>query len=678
MVMVAGRLNGLPEQLPGDMYDILVVDIDGGNTTMVSDGLIIDLDGVVNAPADFGNVTRQLATNDQTPILSGTATADTSITLEVGTAKFSVPVDDMGDWVFTLPLTNEGLYRLAIVEADGDTTEIQGGLLIDVTSIVGNGAFAGVAPLVSTSANPQITGTSTPDESVTVVIDGQTINTTADDSGNWIAPVPTGLADDVYDVLVTNSLGYVTQAFDIITVDTTPPLVPTVVTQITNDTTPVITGTAVGADDLMVTVNGETYQLTNTELSIDGSGNWILDLSSLAPVLDEDDYDVAVVSTDAAGNNSSIPGTDALIIDTTPPSTPTVVAQITNDTTPMITGTAVGADDLMVTVNGETYELTDSELSIDGSGNWILDLSSLDPVLDEDDYDVAVVSTDAAGNSSSIPGIDALMVDTTPPSLPTVVAQITNDTTPVITGTAVGADDLMVTVNGETYELTDSELSIDSSGNWVLDLSSLDPVLDEDDYDVAVVSTDAAGNSSSIPGIDALMVDTTPPSTPTVVAQITNDTTPVITGTAVGADDLMVTVNGETYDLADSELIIDSSGNWTLDLSSLDPVLDEDDYDVAVVSTDAAGNSSSIPGIDALIIDTTPPSLPTVVAQITNDTTPVITGSAVGADDLMVTVNGVTYDLSDSELNIDASGNWTLDLSNLDPVLDEDEYCRKY
>ena len=139
-----------------------------------------------------------------------------------------------------------------------------------------------------------------------------------------------------------------------------------------------------------------------------------------------------------------------------------------------------------------------------------------------------------------------------------------------------------------------------------------------------------------------MIIDTTPPSLPTVVAQITNDTTPIITGTAVGADDLMVTVNGVTYDLSDSELNIDASGNWTLDLSNLDPVLDEDGYDVAVVSTDAVGNSSIIPNTDALIIDTTSPSTPTVVAQITNDTTPMITGTAVGADNLMVTVNGVT------------------------------------
>src|SRR5690606_27961887 len=61
--------------------------------------------------------------------------------------------------------------------------------------------------------------------------------------------------------------------------------------------------------------------------------------------------------------------------------------------------------------------------------------------------------------------------------------------------------------------------------------------------------------------------------------------------------------------------------------------------------TDAAGNVSDPSSALALTIDRTPPPAPTVNAQVTNDTTPAITGTAVvGAGEaLTVTVNGITY-----------------------------------
>ena len=72
-------------------------------------------------------------------------------------------------------------------------------------------------------------------------------------------------------------------------------------------------------------------------------------------------------------------------------------------------------------------------------------------------------------------------------------------------------------------------------------------------------------------------------------------------------------------------------------------VLADGTYDVMATATDAAGNASMDVTVDELIIDTAAPTVPTVDFLTTNDTTPIITGTADSVDDLTVIVDGVTY-----------------------------------
>ncbi len=104
--------------------------------------------------------------------------------------------------------------------------------------------------------------------------------------------------------------------------------------------------------------------------------------------------------------------------------------------------------------------------------------------------------------------------------------------------------------------------------------------------------------------------DTTPPVNPTVDSQLTNDPTPVITGTAEATTTLTVVVAGATY-----TVIAESDGTWSLDTGAVTP--DSGTFapntngfnEVAVTSTDAAGNSSSDTSNNELEIDTTAPTV---------------------------------------------------------------------
>ncbi|MFY0599342.1 MAG: hypothetical protein JXR03_06695, partial [Cyclobacteriaceae bacterium] len=103
-------------------------------------------------------------------------------------------------------------------------------------------------------------------------------------------------------------------------------------------------GTAEPGSSVSVVVNGET----STTRADAVTGAWSITTNTLG----EGTYDVAVTTTDAAGNMSTDTTTNELEIDTTDPIDPTVGSVTTNDTTPTISGTAEPGSSVSVVVNG--------------------------------------------------------------------------------------------------------------------------------------------------------------------------------------------------------------------------------------------------------------------------------------------------------------------------------------
>ena len=135
--------------------------------------------------------------------------------------------------------------------------------------------------------------------------------------------------------------------------------------------------------------------------------------------------------------------------------------------------------------------------------------------------------------------------------------------------------------------------------------------------------TDAAGNTSTDPGVDELRVDTSIPSSPGVTSLVTNDVTPLISGTAtVGAGEtLSVEVNGVVYTVGDNNLIDNGDGTWDLTIPLAD-ALAEGNYDVVAMVVDAALNASTDPSSDELEIDLTAPVAPTVTCLLYTSPSP--------------------------------------------------------
>ena len=340
----------------------------------------------------------------------------------------------------------------------------------------------------------------------------------------WTLTIPPGnaLSEGSYEVLatVTDSIGNqnVDGTTNELTVDLTAPAVPTVNSQTSNDPTPLITGTAVVAVDesLSVRVNGVTYFDTGPELLVSG-GNWSLQIPVLFEFTANGTYDVEATVADSAGNTTTDATIGEFIFDSVLPDAPVVDLLATNDTTPAVTGTANLAPDesLTVEVDGVTYTVGDGNLSMAGSA-WTL-VIPVGNTLAEGTYEVVAVASDSLGNQNSDATTNELIIDTTPPVIPTVDLLTSNDSTPFFTGTAtVGTGEaLVVRVNSVNYFEVDPHLTVTGT-NWSLQIPVGNEFTADGTYDIEATVTDAAGNVSTDATVGEFIFDTVLPDAPTV------------------------------------------------------------------------------------------------------------------------------------------------------------------
>ena len=184
-------------------------------------------------------------------------------------------------------------------------------------------------------------------------------------------------------------------------IDIAPPDVPTVVSQITKDNTPTVTGNAfkvdptnagqyikLEADDqILVVLGGVNYKLTvgsalTTPLAYNtATGIWTLNVPT---TLADGTYNVQVSSTAGSVTKSDISSAE-LVIDTAPPATPVLAAAtvtsvrgdtaatnlqtsnaLTRDAQPVFSGTAEANSTLTVLDGGSLV----TTVQVDAQGQW--------------------------------------------------------------------------------------------------------------------------------------------------------------------------------------------------------------------------------------------------------------------------------------------------------------------
>ncbi len=175
-----------------------------------------------------------------------------------------------------------------------------------------------------------------------------------------------------------------------------------------------------------------------------------------------------------------------------------------------------GATWTTASTSGMSWSATDNGAH---GGNWTI---------------VARVTNTVTSQSGSAASRDVVL-DTTPPAMPTVDSQTTSSTTPTLTGTAqVGPGEILrISVNGGTYEVSAP------GGNWSLGTSGA-PLVPGQSYDVTATITDVAGNTRSATGKVSVSVpvvvqpqpqpDPAPQPTPAPVTPTQPSAPPPVTG----------------------------------------------------------------------------------------------------------------------------------------------------
>ncbi|MCH8123473.1 MAG: T9SS type A sorting domain-containing protein, partial [Bacteroidetes bacterium] len=371
--------------------------------------------------------------------------------------------------------------------------------------------------------------------------------------------------------------------------------------------------------------------------------------------------------------------------DTTSPTAPVVTAPAspTNDTTPVISGTA--------SENGGTITLTSD---LDGvlapttsvaAGAWSITLTT---VLSEGTHAITATHTDAAGNTSAASGSATLVVDTTAPAAPAITAPAspTNDTTPVISGTASEdggtvtliseIDDVLTltaTVINDVLALTATDINdvlaptatvID--GAWSIQLTS---ELNEAIYSITAIHTDAAGNTSLASDAMVLVVDTTPP-TPTIASPMTSPTNVKQVPFSI---DFGEAIDTTTFDLGDisissgtAQILVNSGDDQHFTFEVASPT-EGALLEVSIAAdrlTDAAGTNNLESNTVNLAIDGAPPAVPVIIQppSPTNDTTPMISGTASedgGTITLLSDIDGMLIATATV-----TGGNWSIQLTS--------------
>ncbi|WP_080460159.1 BapA/Bap/LapF family large adhesin, partial [Enterobacter cloacae] len=676
-----------------------------GNQSGPSAGFTVVVDSVSATPVitnvtdNVGNTATTVVsgseTNDATPTLSGTADANSVVTIfDGGTQIAVVTADGTGAWTFTPDTAlGEGSHSFTVRATDpqGNVSAVSApwSVVVDLTAPtvptldnVNDNAPGGVTGNLTSGqttndSTPTISGTGQAGSTIHIMNNGTQIGTAVvDGSGNWTFTPTAPLGDGSYSLraYATDTAGNASANSSVFafTIDTAAPGVP-VVTSVIDDIGPV-TGTLTSGNstnDARPTFNGTGEVGSTVHVIVDGNeigtavvngqGNW-----TFTPGTDLADGPHAITfnATDAAGNTGSTTTPFNLTVDTGVPSAPVISTaadnvgsiqtplssgQSTDDTTPTLNGTATANATVTVYENGQPV----GTVQADGTGAWSFTPST--PLASGSHTWTATV-TDAAGNVSPTSPNFTLIVDTAAPNAPVISqaiddvgsitgpltsGQTTDDTVPRLVGTSEPFATVKI-YEGTTLVGTGTA---DGNGSWSILLNT---TLTAGTHSFTAQATDAAGNTSVSSTSFSLTVDTTPPSlpvltsilddvgnaaTPVVNGGFTNDAQPTLTGTAEAGSTVKIFDNGVQIGSVTA-----TGGAWSFTPS---PALSNGPHNLTFTATDAVGNASAPTAGYVINVDTLAPGAPVISSVI--DDVGSVTGPVTGTNptnDTRPTLNG--------------------------------------
>ncbi|MFP7492860.1 Ig-like domain-containing protein [Terribacillus saccharophilus] len=591
----------VPAQDPGAALSVVAVDA----ARNVSDANEITVTNADTTAPDAPEVNP--ADSDDTS-LSGTAEADANIivTLPDG-STIRTTADEQGNWIVDIPAQNPGavLSATAIDEAGN----ISGANTVTVTNA---DTTAPGAPEVNPVASDDTTLSGTAEANADVIVtlpDGSTINTTADEQGNWSVSIPNLNTGDTVSVVAVDEARNISDPGSV-----------TVEAGALENPAPPTVGAVSDNDNFIFGIAGINSYIslyfadgTVIETRADDQGQWSAEIPP-QPAGSE----ISIIETDENGNSSEPTViTVADETDTEAPATPIALPVSNTDTA--LSGIAEPETTVVVTLPDGTQ----LETVTDENGNWSIAIP-----LQEAGQELSIVSVDAAGNQSEAQVVS--VADNIQPELPSVNPVTDADT--ALSGEAEPNATVVITLpDGSTVDAP-----VDENGNWQATIPAQDP-----GDEITVVVTDPAGNISNPAVIPVENSDTDAPEAAIVNPVTDADTT--LSGEAEPNATVVITMPDGTAVQAP----VDEDGNWQAAIPA-----QETGDEITVVVTDPAGNSSNPVVIPVENSDNTAPDAP--VVDTVNDADTTLSGEAEPNATVIVTLPDGTA----VQAPVDENGNW--------------------
>ncbi|MCH4389600.1 YSIRK signal domain/LPXTG anchor domain surface protein, partial [Staphylococcus haemolyticus] len=407
--------------------------------------------------------------------------------------------------------------------------------------------------------------------------------------------------------------------------DTTPPTEPVV----TND----LTGKATTKTPITVTTDPNTHvDLLDKDNNVIGSGTTdSTGRVTITPTVPIPEGNVIAKAYDNAEVPNVAISQPKKATDTTPPATPTLDTDLT--------GKAGIQTPITVTTDPNTHvDLLDKDGNIIGSGTTDdTGHVTITPTKPIPEGNVTAKATDNAEHPNSSTSNPVKATDTTPPMKPSVVG--------ILDGKAGTKNPVEVITDPNTkVELLDKDGNVIGSGTTdSTGHATITPTVPIPEGNVTVKATDNAEHPNSSTSDPVKATDTTPPTVPTLDTDLG--------GKAGTQAPITVTTDPNTHvDLLDKDGNIIGSGT-TDDTGhvTITPIKPIPEGNVTAKATDNAEHPNSSTSNPVKATDTTPPTVPVVIDDLT--------GKATTKSPITVTSDSNTkIELLDKDGNIIGSG----------------------
>lgn len=627
--------------------------------------------------------------DDLEVVVTGTGQSGDQVAVTVGDETGTTTIGDDGTWEVVLTdetFPDDGVHPTTVVvtHPDGTTTDLTGPTFTidttppEITITSGTGSTGETFNGEELDGGATIAGTGEVNANLTVTVGTHSQTTTVDGNGNWSVTWPAGtFAPGEYSsaltIVATDSFGNASTTTDTVVIDT--------VSEVSIATSTVAgDGTINGAEQAAgVTLTGSaqagstvnvTFGTTTLAATVDANGGWSVDFPASAIATGEYDATVTAVATDAHGNSATTTGT--IQVDTfvntfgytsTSGGADGVINASEAQSGLIVTGNAEPGSTVQVVLGGVTQTAT---VAADGSWTATYGANQLAPGTYS--TTMTATATDAAGNTSSINqtvNVDTeagvLTISAVPVEGDDVINAAEASDGVVLSGTADAGAIVQVTLGGVTH-------SVVANGNGVWQAAYTAAEIPAGTYvaDITATTTDAAGNSRTV--TDSVNVDTRVDNLSVSADAIEGDNVinavelsdgVALTGTTEVGSSVSVTVGNATV-----QAVVDGNGNWTANFATSQIPTGEYTTGVTVNATDAAGNTASV--TDTVRVDTLVNRLTESVNQVGTDNTVNaaeaseginLSGQVEPGSTVVVDFNGTTL-----VANVDAAGNWTLDI----------------